>query len=237
MVQVWQLAGEQGMRKASAIGSVFVVIDKEKATEVCATVKAASLDVPDGRILFVIWKQSDSWAPSVPVESISVSTILGDPTDREESKWDFFGCGTARLYTKHGHRPTSTAMWVGFRSKGEKAYLRNKKDMLPAKTVLASTIPVSDKVFTRDVANNVWHMSDQGGLDQVVSRLQSLTTWSDEIALVYKDGKKRRKRHTTMVLTDALVPVVNKVEYSLDGFPFPQSGKQKSAFSGQLHLF
>jgi hypothetical protein len=228
---------EQGMSKAPAIGSVFVVIDEEKATEVRATVKAASLDVPDGRILFVIWKQSDSWAPSVPVESISVSTILGDPTDREESKWDFYGCGTARLYAMRGQRPTGTAMWVGFRCKGEKAYLRNKGDKLPANTVLASTIPVSDKVFTRDVANNVWHMSDQGGLDQVVSRLQSLTTWSDEIALVYKDGERRCKEHTTMVLTDALVPVANKVEYSLDGFPFPQSGKQKRDFSGQLHLF
>ena len=225
------------MSKAPAIGAVFVVIDEEKATEVRATVKAASLDVPDGRLLFVIWKQSDSWAPSVPVESISVSAILGNPTDREESKWDFYGCGTARLYAKHGQRPSSTAMWVGFRRKGEKAYLRNKGEKLPKNTVLASTIPVSDKVFTRDVANNVWHMSDQGGLDRVISRLQSLTTWSDEIALVYKDGEKYRQKHTTMVLTDALVPVANKVEYSLDGFPFPQSGKQKRSASGQLHLF
>jgi hypothetical protein len=225
------------MSKAPAIGSVFVVIDEEKATQVRATVKAASLDVPDGRILFVIWKQSDTWAPSVPVESVSVSTILGDPTDREESKWDFYGCGTARLYAKSGQRPTSTAMWVGFRCKGEKAYQRNKGDKLPANTVLASTIPVSDKVFTRDVANNVWHMSDQGGLDRVISRLQSLTTWSDEIALVYRNGTQQRKKHTTMVLTDALVPVANKVEYSLDGFPFPKSGRQKRGVSGQLHLF
>lgn len=237
MVQVWQLAGEQGMSNALAIGAVFVVIDEEKAAEVHATVKAASLDVPDGRLLLVIWKQSDSWAPSVPVESISVSTILGDPTDREESKWDFYGCGTARLYAKHGQRPSSTAMWVGFRRKGEKAYLRNKGDKLPKNTILASTIPVSDKVFTRDVANNVWHMSDQGGLDRVISRLQSLTTWSDEIALVYKDGKKHRKKHTTMVLTDAFVPVANKVEYSLNGFPFPQSGKQRRGVSRQLPLF
>jgi len=237
MVQVWQLAGEQGMSKAQAIGSVFVVIDEEKATEVCATVKAASLGVPDGRLLFVIWKQSDSWAPSVPVESISVSAILGEPTDREGSKWDFYGCGAARLYAKHGQRPTTTAMWVGFRCRGEKAYLRNRGDKLPAKTVLASTIPVSDKVFTRDVANNVWHMRDQGGLDRVISRLQSLTTWSDETALVYRDGTKRRKKHTTMVLTDDYVPVANRVEYSLDGFPFPQSGKQKRGVSGQLHLF
>ena len=66
-VQDWQLAMEQGMSKAPAIGSVFVVIDEEKATDVRDTVKAASLDVPYGRILFVILKQSDSWAPSVPV--------------------------------------------------------------------------------------------------------------------------------------------------------------------------
>jgi len=225
------------MSKAPAIGAVFVVIDEEKATEVLATVKAASLDVPNGRLLFVIWKQSDSWAPSVPVESISVSAILGNPTDREESKWDFYGCGTARLYAKHGQRPSSTAMWVGFRCRGEKAYLRNKGDKLPKNTVLSSTIPVSDKVFTRDVANNVWHMSARGGLDRVISRLQSLTTWSDEIALVYKDGEKYRQKHTTMVLTDDLVPVANKVEYSLDGFPFPHSGKQKRGVSGQLPLF
>jgi hypothetical protein len=56
--RVWQLAGKRAMSKELAIGSVFAVIDAEKATEVRSIVRSASLDVPNGRLLFVIWRQS-----------------------------------------------------------------------------------------------------------------------------------------------------------------------------------
>jgi len=224
------------MSKNQPTGAVFVVIEDEKATAVRSIIKKASFDVPEGRLLFVVWTQLDSWSSSVPVESIAVDSILGNPAKREDSKWDFYGCGTARLYAKKDKRPSCSLMWVGFRRKGDKAYLRNRGNALPGTTVLDSTIPVSDKVFTRDVANNVWHMSNQGGVDRVISRLQALTTWADEVVLVHKGESKRRKKHATLDLTNDLVPVANKVEYSLEDFPFPETGKRKNT-NGQMPLF
>jgi len=213
--------------RGSATGAVFVVVGDEKATEVRSIVEHAALDVPCGRILFVLWTQSDSWSTGIPVESTAVASVLGDPSRREDSAWDFYGCGAARLYTKKGKRPKSSVLWVGFRRKGEKAYLRNKSAALKKTTIADSTIPVSDKVFTRDVANNVWHVNHRNGMDRVISRLQALTTWSDEIALVHKGRSRRRKKHVTLDLTDDLVPVANKVEYSIENFPFAQTGKRK----------
>lgn len=225
------------MSKQKSTGVVFVVISGESASQVRTAVKKASTHVPEGRILFVVWSQGDTWSPSVPVESAVVGEILGTPSNREASGWDFYGCGTARLYPKKILRPSETVMWVGFRRKGPKAYLRNKDKSLDTNILNDSSIPVSSKVFTRDVANNVWHLYAQRGIDRVISRLQSLTSWADETAIVFKGGKKTSRKHQTMNLEQDLVPVAQKVEYELSGFPFAYADKSAKKQSSQLPLF
>lgn len=237
MARVSALAGDVEMAKALKSGVVFVVITDEVAAEVQLRVRQAAEEVPDGRVLFVLWNQSDDWNPSVPIESVAVSTVLREPNSRENSNWDFYGCGAVRLYRNHDQRPTKTVLWTGFRRKGEKAYLRNRGNQLPKTVIKSSKVPVSDKVFTRDVANNVWHMTARGGVDSVISRLQSLTTWSDEIAVVFVNGSKRRRKHRTLRLEDNLVPVANKTDYVLPGFRFAQSGKPTTKVNNQLPLF
>ncbi|TSA53661.1 MAG: hypothetical protein D4R44_03175 [Actinobacteria bacterium] len=224
------------MSKQNSTGAVCVIVSDENASQVRAAVKKASTHVPEGRILFVVWSQGNAWSPSVPVESASVDAILGDPSKREVSDWDFYGCGTARLYPTKGSRPSETVMWVGFRLKGPKAYVRNRDTAVSKAIVINSTIPVGNKVFTRDVANNVWHLSAQRGIDRVIGRLQSLTTWADETAIVFKGAKKTTRKHQTMDLEKDLVPVALKVDYELQGFPFVSLGKSKAANKQPLQL-
>lgn len=225
------------MSKQKSAGAVFVVISDESASQVGTAVKQALTHVPEGRILFVVWSQGVAWSSSVSVESAAVDAILGDPSNREVSDWDFYGCGTARLYHKKILRPSETVMWVGFRHKGPKAYLRNKDKSLDKNILNDSSIPVSSKVFTRDVANNVWHLSAKRGIDRVINRLQSLTSWADETAIVFKGGKKTSRKHQTMNLEQDLVPVAQKVEYELSGFQFAYADKSANKQSSQLPLF
>jgi hypothetical protein len=227
------------MSKQQSAGAVFVVVSDENTSRLRATIKQASARVPEGRLLFVVWTQKDTWSPSAAVESMAVDEILGDPNNREESNWDFYGCGAARLYPKNGVRPSETVLWVGFRLKGPKAYLRNRDKSVAKAVINDSSIPVGNKVFTRDVANNVWHLSNKGGTDRVIGRLQSLTTWADERAIVFKGGRVSSRKHQTMDLGQDLVPVAQKVQYDLSGFPFATTGKGRASKqeTEQLLLF
>ena len=71
---------------------------------------------------------------------------------------------------------------VIFRRKGEKAYKRRlsaSKDLLRR-----SELDTLHPAFTRDVANNVWHMRNGRGLNHVIDRLGSLLAWPDERILI-----------------------------------------------------
>jgi hypothetical protein len=225
------------MAERTDVGVVFVVIHDEDAVRIRSMINEATQSVPEGRILFVIWNQTDDWLPTIPIESIAVTSVLGEPDDREKSLWEFYGCGAARMYARKEKRPSTAVLWAGFRRKGPKAYMRIRNNKLPKAVIRDSRIPVSHNVFTRDVANNLWHLSDGEGLNSVISRIQALTTWSDEVALIFEQSSKRRKKYRELRLDEDLVPVANKIEYELPGFLFAQSGRPKSESVDQLHLF
>lgn len=225
------------MNSRPSIGAAFVVITNENQRAMRSALLRAANEVPSGRILFVVWTQDEGWASSPPVESIAVDTLLGNPSKRDNSVWEFYGCGTSRLYGKASVRPAEFVMWVGFRKLGEKAYVRKRKSQLTPENLFSSMIPVSDKAFTRDVANNVWHLPLRRGLDRVIARLQSLTTWSDERAVVLKSGRRTLRRHETMDLSQDLIPVAQKVLYEFEGFKFATPNGKKPGTVEQAVLF
>ncbi len=218
------------------IGVVFVLADGITAASLKRKVLQASASVPEGRLLFVVWSQADTWKKSLPVESIVTQAVLGPVPTRDNSAWDFYGCGTARLYKNKGTRPSSSVMWVGLRRRGPKAYLRLRSETVPASIERASRIPVSHKVFTRDVANNVWHLTEPRGIQKVVARLQSLTTWNDEIAEIHNAAGVSKRKHQTVSLDNDLVPVASKIEYQIQDFPFA-AAKGSVPVLPQLELF
>jgi len=231
------LQRDEARRMTKATGAAFVLADHMSDVVLRRTIDQAKFSVPQGRLLFVIWSQSDTWTKSLSIESIVVQHVLGPVSSREKSDWEFYGCGTSRLYKRGPVRLSRTVMWVGLRNRGPKAYARLRDTTLHRDTENASRIPVSDKVFTRDVANNVWHLKDPQGLSKVVARLQALTTWNDEVAEVFSASGRTRRSHKTLSLENDLVPVASRTEYEFQDFPFSTTTKASSQNASQLQLF
>jgi hypothetical protein len=209
------------------IGGVFLVVTTDDIAQIDVRVLSAMAEVPKGRCLFVFWEANDVWGASVPVESTVVQSVLGSPSERTASEWLFYGTGAVRTYDSDSNEPKSTWMWVGCRREGEKAYRRKQTEVLSRQIIEDSSIPVSHKVFTRDVANNLWHLQDRDCLRQMIRRFQSLTTWSDELALVYYNDRIEKWKHVHLNCDDDLVPVAEKVIYECDGIELLVSGKQR----------
>lgn len=209
------------------IGGVFLIVATDDIAQIENRVLSAMAEVPEGRCLFTFWKVNDAWGVSVPVESTVVQTVLGSPSERDTSEWLFYGTGAVRTYDTDSNQPKSTWMWVGCRRMGEKAYRRKQTEVLDRHVIEDSSIPVSHKVFTRDVANNLWHLQDRDCLRQMIQRFQSLTTWSDELVLVHFDDRVEKWKHAQMNCDDDLVPVAEKVTYECDGIELLMSGKQR----------
>jgi len=219
------------------IGAVFILVGDETADEIASTALSAASHVPEGRVLFTLWKPSAEWMANRPVESVFLTTLLGPPSTRTDETWDFYGTGAVRLYEPTGTRPAATVLWSAVRRVGSKAYQRIHQGDVSAPVMKSSTIPVAHKVFTRDAANNVWHLQSRNGLNRIVQRLQLLTTWADEVALVYNAGSFKKRKYSVVTFEDDLIPVAHKVPYELSGFPFPPSGKSKGRGAHQATLF
>ena len=211
------------------VGGVFVVVDDDDdETEVARRTILARAEVPLGRCLFVLWRVGESWGESVPVETTVIRSLLGKPAERDSSEWLFYGTGAVRTYDLDKNLPKSTWMWVGCRREGPKAYRRKQVEVLDDLVIENSTIPVSHKVFTRDIANNLWHLEARNCLEQTIRRIQSLTTWSDEFVIVHFSSRSERWKHEPLACNEGLVPVAEKVIYECDGIDLMLSGKRKS---------
>ena len=219
------------------VGAVVLVVTDNDRLGIEERVISAMVDVQVGRCLFVLWEVSNGWGSSIPVESIVVQSMLGRPSERAKNSWLFYGNGAVRLYKPSDSVPSSTWMWLGCRREGDKAYRRKQNEVLSQETLDTSAIPVSHKVFTRDVANNLWHLSASDGLARIIRRIQALTTWSDEIALVCFDGRTERWKHLPLDCNDDLVPVAEKIVYECEGLELSRPGKQKIKTAQQTSLF
>lgn len=206
-------------------GAVFVVFDTESVREITKISREAAKRVPEGRLLFALWRVKDAWTSNTPIESTFLTSLLGSPAKRTDQNWGFYGTGAVRLYEKNGKRPTSTLMWAAVRRSGEKAYTRVRNGEISPDAIEQSTIHVSHKVFTRDVANNLWHLRSKNGLNRTIERLQFLTTWSDEIVLICRAGRFTKRKHTAGTFNEDLIPVANKILYELPDFPFTTTSK------------
>ena len=219
------------------VGGVVLVVTDDDSLGIEKRVISAMADVPVGRCLFVLWEVTNGWGSSIPVESIVVQSILGRPSERATNSWLFYGNGAVRLYEPSDPVPSSTWMWLGCRRQGDKAYRRKQNEVLSQETLDGSAIPVSHKVFTRDVANNLWHLPARDGLARIIRRIQALTTWSDEVFLVCFDNRIERWMHLPLDCNDDLVPVAEKIVYECEGLKLSRPGKQKIKAAQQSSLF
>lgn len=197
------------------IGIVVVEIPHANfAGDLSRMLDTAMARTPSGRILAAIVPMNSFWAVSVPVESQIVTRILGVPSSRRENdEWEFFGNVAVRACSLGGSGRTvlheSSVMLL--RRSGAKIYERRKSTSQAV--IDDATLPTPHPVFTRDVANNVWHLSAKGFNASVRRRLGALLAWPDESILVVTERSRRRHSVLPMDLTDDLIGIPRKHDY------------------------
>jgi len=170
--------------------------------------------VTEGRYLITVFEAPNDWESHLPIEAFVISETLGGIHDRS-TDWEFFGNGVIRTYTSKALRLSKAYQWTIVRRSGDKPYAR--RGSLSAATLKRNTIPVADKVFTRDVANNVWHLLNDNFKERVITRFSTLLTWQDEDFFIVEPSKTSEvKDRKALVLKEDLVGVPNKFPYFWD---------------------
>lgn len=177
-------------------------------------VRMARDSTPDGRYLAVLWPASDPGRRTAPTESMVIRTVMGQATarseDRDSDPWLFASPLAIRHYRADSLSLASTTSGMLFRRGGEPPYRRLRTEPEAAEM----SIPSRHPVFTRDVANNVWHMPASRRIDRVIARLASLVSWPDEgIAVVTHRGSSRRDSLRRFGLSLDIVGVAQKQPY------------------------
>ena len=174
-------------------------------------VKVASSQVTAGRYLISVFDAPSNWESTIPIEAIVVAGTLGNIENRNPN-WEYFGNGAIRCYKGKSLKLSKTLQWSIIKKLGDKPYKRRSEFSI-SKTK-QNTVPVKDPVFTRDVANNVWHLSEENLIERLIARFSSLLTWQDEDFVVVSGTKisqvtDRRK----LDLKSDLVGVPSKIPY------------------------
>ena len=191
--------------------SIFHNSNKLAEEAIIRQVELSTSYVTNGRYLISVFDTPTNWESRVSIEALVVSGTLGNIESRN-SEWEYFGNGAIRCYKEKTLKLSRTLQWNIIKKMGDKPYKRRTEFSI-ARTK-QNTVPVKDPVFTRDVANNVWHLNEENLIDRLISRFSSLLTWQDEDFIVVSgneiskiDGRKK------LSLKSDLVGVPSKVPY------------------------
>lgn len=199
---------------ASSVITFITTPNLESASAIKDQISKAKELVSEGRYLIAVFEAPNDWESHLPIEAYVIEQTLGGIHNRS-ADWEFFGNGVIRTYTSKALRYSKAYQWTIVRRTGDKPYAR--RGSLTATTLKRNAIPVSDKVFTRDVANNVWHLLADNFKERVITRFSTLLTWQDEEFLVVEPTKTTEvKDRKALVLKEDLVGVPNKVPYFWD---------------------
>ena len=203
------------MKRSDSTGLVVAVVDDDLSDdEIRGVIDRARHITPPGRCLCVIFGLPTQWQKSTPVEAIASESILGKASDRvDEWEWEFFGNVFIRgcRVIKSGRSIASEYCVVMYRKSGDKSYLRRltSNDEFIDEARFNAIHPV----FTRDVANNVWHLSNGKVVSRIIQRLSGLLTWPDEKTRVVSNSSTRSLGWRPLNLDKDLIGVPTKVEY------------------------
>lgn len=166
-------------------------------------------ELMDGRYLLIHYKIPKKWQPEICWEGIMNSILRGD--NYESLNWEFFGSGSIRFYSKDTKGLVDTSSWLLYRKPGFKPFHRVKQEK---KSFLSKAkLDTLHKVFTRDVANNVWHFWKEQDDMKVFKRFVSLLCWPDERILYIREGKTQEIIRENLNLDDDVIGVPTKVGY------------------------
>ena len=191
--------------------SLFTQPTQSNVDSIINQVKVSSSHVTAGRYLISVFDAPSNWESRISIESLVVSGTLGNIENRNPN-WEYFGNGAIRCYKGTSLKLSRTLQWSIIKKLGDKPYKRRNEFSI-AKTK-QNTVPVKDPVFTRDVANNVWHLNEENLDERLIARFSSLLTWNDEDFLVISGTKiSKVEDRKKLVLKADLVGVPSKVPY------------------------
>lgn len=198
----------------SSIGVVVVHTAGLRSVEaICKRISEGVLMTPDGRVLAVTYKMSNNWESSICVEGIATRTVLDPAGSRgDDDDWEFSGNLAVRVceVKAEARRVTSEMGVILFRRSGDKPYVRRRS--LSEDQIEAARLDALHPVFTRDIANNVWHLQKSNHLSALTSRLGALLAWPDEtIAIVA--SSTTTVAVAQLALDQDLIGVPTKVDY------------------------
>jgi len=159
-------------------------------------------------MLGIIYRLPKKWKKSIPIEGVFKEIVMNG-TDKD---WEYFGDVFIRACNVKSNirEVDSEYCLVLFRRTGPKSYQRRHE--LESQMVIDSEIQTLHPVFTRDVANNVWHLKVNGIYDRIITRFTSLVSWPDEDALIIQSGFQRRREVRVLSMEDDLIGVPKKIE-------------------------
>lgn len=193
------------------VGFASCDLDKAPIGLVAECRMIAETNLLDGRYLLLFWESTRGFEPQYNWEGQICEEFLGQPSLRGEfHNWLYSANGAIRGYTET-NSPGLTIVWVLLRKLGPKPYLKSKE--LSQMELEASTLPVADPVFTRDVANNVWHTKDGNQKNVLIQRFASLCAWADEKILVMDHERQIRRPNAPLSLAKDPVPKALKEPY------------------------
>lgn len=199
------------MKGVGFVAAILATHDSE--VSVRKTLELAAEETPPGRNLAVLWPAAHPGERSHPIDALVAASIMGPPDRRTEDKAADDWLLSTPLAVRHYRRDLvlgSTTVGLVFKRQGDAPYTRLRDES----QLRQSTIPSRHPAFTRDVANNVWHMPMDRGMDRIVARLASLYSWPDEHILTCSDGKaSRRNSLRDLGFSFDLIGVATKQHY------------------------
>lgn len=174
------------------IGCALLELNEENLNRITGYKQILDKELLQGRQCLVIWEVKTLREKQTPFETKILDTFLEPASARgKEDQWVYFGNGAIRCYD-NSNKLVKTYFWIMLLKKGPKAYKRIKS--VTQDIFEKSRIPVDDYAFTRDVANNVWHLRSRYHMKTILDRFKNLASWADErILVVLPEGQTRRQ--------------------------------------------
>jgi hypothetical protein len=195
----------------TSVLNLFLKSESKSIEQVQSQIQRSTELVTEGRYLITVFNVVENWEKRIPLETLTLASTLGS-VEARSSDWEFFGNGAIRCFKSSNLRLSKTLQWNIVRRTGDKPYSR--RPVLGKTALSRNTIPVSDKAFTRDVANNVWHLKDEDLDARLAARFSTLLSWNDENFIVLNGTKTLNiEGRTRLDLKGDLVGVPTKIPY------------------------
>ena len=194
--------------------TILVTDPAESSPEFVEQIKRAMEVTPDGRMFAVIYRLPNIWKAHSNIEQIVSVLVLKEPQNRRENdEWEFFGNLAVRscVMALDVRQVESEYTVLIFRRKGDKAYSRRKS--ASSELLEEARLPTLHPVFTRDIANNVWHVESLHPVSAIIKRLSILLTWPDEHTIIFENSETLKQTRPCPEFDKDLIGVPTKVDY------------------------